>query len=271
MTPCWSCERDPGTGLACASCGALTAPAPGETLFAALGLPLRYDVDLATAEAVFKARTRLVHPDRFARADPRARQLSMRRTVQLNEAWRTIKHPVRRAEYLLGLLGYDVGGEEGATGPAAPVPIAAATAGPPATAAAGAGSAGRGPRVRLPVSPALLNDVLEAREALEAARAAGDASIVRRLAVDVAGQLARALGAVADGFEAVLGRADGPSPTGDPPGTAAPDLARQKEKLDAVAEQLIAIRYHQRFLDEIGAVEPELPALPPAPPRLGGP
>jgi molecular chaperone HscB len=266
MTPCWSCERDPGTGLACASCGALTAPAPGETLFGALGLPLRYEVDLAAAEAAFKARTRLVHPDRFARADPRARQLSMRRTVQLNEAWRTIKHPVRRAEYLLGLLGYDVGGEEGASGPAAPVPIAAATAGGLAT--AGAAAAGRGPRVRLPVSPVLLNDVLEAREALELARAAGDASTVRRLAVDVAGQLARALGAVADGFEAVLGRAGGPSPTGDHPGAAAPDLARQKEKLDAVAEQLIAIRYHQRFLDEIGAAEPELPAPPP---RLGGP
>jgi molecular chaperone HscB len=256
MTPCWSCERDPGTGLGCASCGALTAPVPGETLFETLGLPLRYEVDLVAAEAVFKARARLVHPDRFGRADPRARQISMRRTVQLNEAWRTIKHPIRRAEYLLGLLGYDVGGEEGATGPAAP---------------------GRqtGPRVRIPVSPVLLNDVLEAREALAEARAAGDASTVRRLAGDVEGQLARALRAVADGFEAVLGRASGPSQPADraggeivQPGTAASDLALQKEKLDAVAEQLIAIRYHQRFLDEIGATEPDLPELSVP---LGGP
>jgi molecular chaperone HscB len=269
MTPCWSCERDPGTGLGCASCGALTAPVPGETLFETLGLPLRYEVDLVAAEAVFKARARLVHPDRFGRADPRARQISMRRTVQLNEAWRTIRHPIRRAEYLLGLLGYDVGAEEGATGLAAPGPAAA----------------GRqtGPRVRIPVSPVLLNDVLEAREALAEARAAGDASTVRRLAGDVEGQLARALRAVADGFEAVLGRAGGPSQPADHasdhasehaggqivhPGTAASDLARQKEKLDAVAEQLIAIRYHQRFLDEIGATEPDLPELSVP---LGGP
>ena len=76
-----------------------------------LGLPARYAVDLAAAEAAYKDLSRQVHPDRFATADPRARRASLARTVQLNEAWRTLKDPVRRAEYLLTRAGIDIGGE----------------------------------------------------------------------------------------------------------------------------------------------------------------
>jgi molecular chaperone HscB len=244
MSLCWSCERDTGAGLTCAHCGALTAPAAGETFFAVLGLPERYAVDLEAAEAGFKERTRLVHPDRFARADPRARQISLRRTVELNEAWRTIKHPVRRAEYLMRLRGYDLAGESGPTGPSAagegqPVPAGAATG-----------------RVRLTVSPALLNDILELREALLEARAAKDVAAARQLGAEVAERLREALAAVARGLgadrprDSLLGDAGDPIPTVD-------FVAEKKEKLDTVAEKLIAVRYYQRFLEELEASGPE--------------
>ena len=98
------------------ACGALQPPDDAADLFAVLGLPARFAVDLAAAEAAYKELSRQVHPDRFATADPRARRASLARTVQLNEAWRTLKDPVRRAEYLLLRAGIDVGEQEAVAG-----------------------------------------------------------------------------------------------------------------------------------------------------------
>lgn len=266
MSLCWSCERDTGAGLSCGHCGALTAPVAGESFFAVLGLPDRYAVDLEAAEAGFKERTRLVHPDRFARADPRARQISLRRTVELNEAWRTIKHPVRRAEYLMRLRGYDLAGESGPTGPTGASSVGAVGEGPAQPAGAAAA------RVRLTVPPALLNDVLELREALLEARAAKDVAAARRLGAEVAERLREALAAVARGLGADLPR-DGllrDSLAGDA-GDLIPEVdfvAEKKEKLDTVAENLIAIRYYQRFLEELEASGPA--GEPSAPARGAG-
>lgn len=257
MSLCWSCEREATGRLPCGHCGALTAPGAGETFFEVLGLPVRYAVDLTAAEAAFKERSRQVHPDRFARADPRARQISLRRTVQLNEAWRTIKHPVRRAEYLMRLFGYDLAGEGGATGPAA--------GGVGSGAAAGADVAGAS-RARIVVSPALLGDILELREALLEARAAGDADAVARLGNDVGQRLAGALEGIARGLADIDIDMDIPlvSVIAALPIDSSPE---KKEKLDAVAEQLIAIRYYQRFLDELDA---SAPGEARAPARAGG-
>jgi molecular chaperone HscB len=109
---CWSCQKQAGAGPLCAACGALQPPDDGADLFAVLGLPARYAVDLAAGEAAYKDQSRQVHPDRYATADPRARRASLARTVQLNQAWRTIKDPVRRAEYLLTRAGIDIGGKQ---------------------------------------------------------------------------------------------------------------------------------------------------------------
>src|SRR5581483_12006679 len=113
-----------------------------------------FAVDLAALERRYKELTRVLHPDRFARADPRARRASLARSVQLNEAWRTLKDPVRRAEYLLSLQGIEVGGEEGTVRREGEK------------------------KERLPVPQALLLEVMELREGLAEARAAGDAARV---------------------------------------------------------------------------------------------
>src|SRR3954468_3801617 len=113
---CWSCQKQAGAEPLCAACGALQPPDDKADLFAVLGLAPRYAVDLAAAEAAYKDLSRQVHPDRFATADPRARRASLARTVQLNQAWRTIKDPVRRAEYLLLRAGIDVGEKKPAPG-----------------------------------------------------------------------------------------------------------------------------------------------------------
>src|SRR5262245_49621888 len=109
---CWSCQKQAGVGPLCAACGALQPPDDKADLFSVLGLSGRYAVDLTAAEAAYKELSRKVHPDRFATGDERARRASLARTVQLNQAWRTIKDPVRRAEYLLTRAGIDLSGKQ---------------------------------------------------------------------------------------------------------------------------------------------------------------
>jgi len=87
--------------MECAHCGALQPADPAADHFAVLGVARRFDVDAGELEARYRELTRKLHPDRFARADARARRASLQRSVQLNEAWRALKDPVRRAEYLL--------------------------------------------------------------------------------------------------------------------------------------------------------------------------
>lgn len=98
---CWSCEKAAGGGMECAHCGALQPAEAGADYFTVLGVPRRYDVDVPELERRYRELTRKLHPDRFARADARARRASLQRSVQLNEAWRALKDPLRRAEYLL--------------------------------------------------------------------------------------------------------------------------------------------------------------------------
>ncbi len=155
---CWSCEREGGAGPLCAACGAIL-PADGkQDRFAALGVPRRFSIDLGLAESNFKKLSRQVHPDRFATADPRARKAALSRTVQLNEAWRTLKDPIRRAEYLLELAGFGLKGDDRKAG--------------------GAGSASR----EVSAPPALLMEILELREELADAQRSGDSTKVHAMA-----------------------------------------------------------------------------------------
>jgi molecular chaperone HscB len=128
--------------MECAHCGALQPPDAGADFFAVLGVPRRYDVDVGEMEARYRELTRQLHPDRFARADARARRASLQRSVQLNEAWRALKDPVRRAEYLLG------GGE----------------------------------KEKEAVPPELLAEILELRQELGEARLEGDDAKVQAMA-----------------------------------------------------------------------------------------
>src|SRR3954462_8239492 len=105
---CWSCgaARAPGDAL-CPSCGKAQPPPPGiaPDKFAVLGLPRRYDLDSTTLDEQFRALSRKLHPDRFARASPKERRFSLEQTTPVNDAYRTLRDPARRAEHLLELRG----------------------------------------------------------------------------------------------------------------------------------------------------------------------
>jgi len=108
---CWSCgkERAPAEAL-CPHCGKVQPPPPGTRpdKFAVLGLSRGYQLDDGLLDEKFRALSRKLHPDRFARASPRERRFSLEQTTLLNDAYRTLQSPVRRAEHLLELRGVKV-------------------------------------------------------------------------------------------------------------------------------------------------------------------
>lgn len=77
--------------------------------FECLGLPRRLDLNRAELERRFYERSRQLHPDRFfGRPEPEKRKAEQA-AARLNDARRTLRDPIARAEYLLGLYGLDKG------------------------------------------------------------------------------------------------------------------------------------------------------------------
>jgi molecular chaperone HscB len=80
--------------------------------FAFFGLEPGLRIDLSDLEARFYRLSRQMHPDRFARAAPAERERAEQETATLNDGYRTLRDPVRRAEYVLAQAGYTASGRE---------------------------------------------------------------------------------------------------------------------------------------------------------------
>ena len=75
------------------------------TYFDLFSLPRHLHLDVAELEKSFYAQSRRLHPDRFA-ARPEAEQAeALGRSSALNDAYRTLRNPIARTEYLLSLEG----------------------------------------------------------------------------------------------------------------------------------------------------------------------
>jgi molecular chaperone HscB len=75
-----------------------------------LGLEPHLNLDLAALEREFHRLSRRLHPDRFVRATDSEKDWSLADTALLNDAYRTLKDPLRRTEYLLKLEGVEIRG-----------------------------------------------------------------------------------------------------------------------------------------------------------------
>ena len=80
--------------------------------FDVFGLPRVLGVDLAALEKTFHELSRKYHPDYFSAAPAAEKTQSVRMTALVNDAYRTLRHPVRRVEYLLSLYGHKSGGSK---------------------------------------------------------------------------------------------------------------------------------------------------------------
>jgi len=159
---CWSCRGPVGRAVpACPVCGAVQPPGAADH-FTRLGLPRAYDLAPATLDRAYFGLQRTLHPDRYARRAPRERLIAESQSVAVNEAYETLRDPLRRAVYLLALLGDPIP-EDG----------------------------------RTVDDPALLAEAMEMREALSEAEGA---DAVARLADAAAGDLERCRAALAEAF-----------------------------------------------------------------------
>ena len=84
-------------------------PIPNQTepgdYFIVFSLPRKLHIDLPQLERSFYRLSRKYHPDVFATKSPEEQQWSLDQTSLLNDAYRTLKNPVSRTEYLLRLEG----------------------------------------------------------------------------------------------------------------------------------------------------------------------
>jgi molecular chaperone HscB len=162
--------------------------------FQMLGLERRFALDPAELERRYLERSREVHPDRQASRPAGERAAAAGEAMQVNLAYRTLKRELPRAEHLLQLAGVRIGDNE-------------------------------------PVKQELLMEILELREELASARAAGDEVAVARMEAAARGR-ERAeldkLGALFGEFEAAA-QGEG--------GTA----------LERIKDQVVLLRYLARY------------------------
>jgi molecular chaperone HscB len=108
---CWNCqERALGTHF-CPSCGKLLQLPQGVDYFALFEMPRKLWIEMGGLEKKFLQLSWKLHPDNFVNAAERERELSLEKSSQLNDAYRVLRDPVARVEYLLGIEGMRKEGE----------------------------------------------------------------------------------------------------------------------------------------------------------------
>ncbi|MGC4092629.1 MAG: Fe-S protein assembly co-chaperone HscB [Polyangiaceae bacterium] len=137
--------------------------------FETLGLEPRFELDLNDLEARQRELSRALHPDRYAARCAAERRLALSRAIEVNDAARLLKDPLRRAQALLARHGIDVG--EGDEQPRS--------------------------------SPGFLMEVLEQREELSQALRQKDVHGAERLAQDFAKREAALLSELGGAFAAL--------------------------------------------------------------------
>ena len=85
--------------------------------FQLFDLPPRFAVDLAALDRAYRRVQGQVHPDRFAAGTAAENRVAMQWATQANEAYRTLKSPLKRAAYLCDRAGVPIDAESNTTMP----------------------------------------------------------------------------------------------------------------------------------------------------------
>jgi molecular chaperone HscB len=109
---CWSChERTLGTHF-CSSCGKLLQLPQAVDYFALFEMPRKLWIEMGGLEKKFLQLSWKLHPDNFVNATEQERELSLKHSSELNDAYRTLRDPIARVEYLLAIEGERKEGEK---------------------------------------------------------------------------------------------------------------------------------------------------------------
>ena len=104
-TTCWSCTTPTNSAALCPACGKIQSLPENADYFTYFGLPRKLWMGMDALEQKFLQLSWKLHPDNFVNTTEREREISLQRSSKLNDAYRVLRDPVARVEYLLELEG----------------------------------------------------------------------------------------------------------------------------------------------------------------------
>lgn len=100
---CWHCQSDIGGEYFCGQCVKVQPLSKDIDYFTCMGLPRKLSIDTVSMENTFYELSRAFHPDFYEGKPEMERAVSLANSAILNQAYRTLKNPIQRAEYLVRL------------------------------------------------------------------------------------------------------------------------------------------------------------------------
>lgn len=100
---CWHCQSEVTGEYFCDRCVKVQPLSKESDYFTCFGLPRLLTIDAQALETKFYELSRTFHPDFFQRKTDAEQAISLENSALLNTAYRTLKDPIRRAEYLMQL------------------------------------------------------------------------------------------------------------------------------------------------------------------------
>jgi molecular chaperone HscB len=76
--------------------------------FELFDLPAKFDIDMTALDTAYRDVQGRLHPDRFVNAGDTEKRVAMQWATRANEAYQTLKNPLKRARYLVELHGVDL-------------------------------------------------------------------------------------------------------------------------------------------------------------------
>ncbi len=99
----------------CPQCSKILSIGRHGDYFTFFGFPRKLRIDTGELESRFRALSRQFHPDYYYNATPAERRASLERSSYLNDAYRQMRTPIGRIEYLLDVEGFAPKGVEQAS------------------------------------------------------------------------------------------------------------------------------------------------------------
>ncbi len=100
---CWHCQSEVSGEYFCDRCVKVQPVSKETDYFTCFGFPRRLTVDQSKLEAKFYELSRAFHPDFYQSKSETEQTISLGNSATLNSAYRTLRDPIQRAEYLLDL------------------------------------------------------------------------------------------------------------------------------------------------------------------------
>jgi molecular chaperone HscB len=100
---CWHCQSEVSGEYFCERCVKVQPDSKEADYFTCLGFPRRLTIDPRKLEAKFYELSRAFHPDFYQNKSETEQAISLSNAATLNTAYRTLRDPIQRAEYLLAI------------------------------------------------------------------------------------------------------------------------------------------------------------------------